>query len=187
MSVHVLQGEREMVADCRSLARFELRGIPPMVAGAARIKVTFSVDADGLLAVEEEEQSTGIKSSVEVKPSYGLTDEEVSDMLQASIENAGEDMKLRKLSEIKVDASRVIEALTSALEDDGALLLNDKEFSMIKNALKALQQVTNESDSESKIKNAIEEVEEASNFYVERRMNSSIRKAMTGHKVEEFE
>ncbi len=187
MSVHVLQGEREMVADCRSLARFELRGIPPMVAGAARIKVTFSVDADGLLAVEAEEQSTGIKSSVEVKPSYGLTDEEVSDMLQASIENAGEDMKLRKLSEIKVDASRVIEALTSALEDDGALLLNDKEFSMIKNALKALQQVTNESDSESKIKNAIEEVEEASNFYVERRMNSSIRKAMTGHKVEEFE
>tara|TARA_Y100001935_G_C17311488_1_gene516770 strand:- start:11927 stop:13801 length:1875 start_codon:yes stop_codon:yes gene_type:complete len=187
MSVHVLQGEREMVSDCRSLARFELRQIPPMVAGAARIKVTFSVDADGLLSVEAEEQSSMIKASVEVKPSYGLTDEEVANMLRSSIEHAGEDMKLRKLSEIKVDASRVIEALTSALEDDGSIILNKDELSMINEALDSLKYIKDTSNDELKIKAAIEGVEETSNFYVERRMNSSIRKAMAGHKVEDFE
>ena len=128
-----------------------------------------------------------IKASVEVKPSYGLTDEEVANMLRSSIEHAGEDMKLRKLSEIKVDASRVIEALTSALEDDGSIILNKDELSMINEALDSLKYIKDTSNDELKIKAAIEGVEETSNFYVERRMNSSIRKAMAGHKVEDFE
>jgi molecular chaperone HscA len=187
MAVHVLQGERELVSDCRSLARFELRGIPPMVAGAARIRVTFSVDADGLLHVEAEEQSQGVKASVEVKPSYGLTDDEIAGMLKSSIEHAGEDMAARKLAEQKVEAARVIEALSAALAADGSELLDADERATVDKALADLQQLAEQSQDDKQLKAGIEALEAACGFYVERRMNSGIRKAMAGHKVEEFE
>jgi len=187
MAVHVLQGERELVSDCRSLARFELRGIPPMVAGAARIRVTFSVDADGLLHVEAEEQSQGVKASVEVKPSYGLTDDEIAGMLKSSIEHAGEDMAARKLAEQKVEAARVMEALAAALASDGDELLNVEERATVDRALAELQQLADTSEDEKQLKAGIEALEATCGFYVERRMNSGIRKAMAGHKVDEFE
>jgi len=187
MAVHVLQGERELVSDCRSLARFELRGIPPMVAGAARIRVTFSVDADGLLHVEAEEQSQGVKANVEVKPSYGLTDNEIAGMLKSSIEHAGEDMAARKLAEQKVEAARVIEALSAALASDGDELLNAEERVTVDQALAELKQLAETSQDDKSLKAGIEALEAACGFYVERRMDSGIRKAMAGHKVEEFE
>ncbi len=187
MAVHVLQGERELVSDCRSLARFELRGIPPMVAGAARIRVTFAVDADGLLQVEAEELSQGVRASVEVKPSYGLTDQEIADMLRASIEHAGEDIAARRLAEQKVEAARVIEALQAALASDGDELLNDEERARVDGALEDLRKLAESAGEADAIKKGIEGLEKSCEFYVERRMNSNIRKAMAGHKVDEFE
>ncbi len=187
MALHVLQGERELAADCRSLARFELRGIPPMVAGAARIRVTFSVDADGLLQVEAEEQSHGVKADIEIKPSYGLSEGEITQMLQASIEHAGEDMQTRKLAEQQVDAARVIEALNAALADDGDQLLNAVERQIIEGALARLQQTAAEVRDADQLKVAITELEQACDFYVERRMNTRIRQAMAGHNVNEFQ
>jgi molecular chaperone HscA len=186
MAVHVVQGERELVSDCRSLARFELRGIPPMVAGAARIRVTFRVDADGLLSVEAEEQSQGVRASVTVKPSYGLTDQEIAGMLQASIEHAGEDLQVRRLAEQRVEAQRVIEALRAALEQDGEALLSAAERTRIEDALGELVRV-GEGDDAAAIKQAVGDLESACEFYVERRMNAGIHKAMAGRKVEEFE
>jgi molecular chaperone HscA len=186
MAVHVLQGERELVSDNRSLARFELRGFPPMVAGAARIRVTFSVDADGLLSVEAEEQSSGVKASVEVKPSYGLTDSEVESMLKESFEHAQEDMEARKLREQQVEAERVIEALTAALADDGEELLDEDERSRVESALHDLQAI-NSSGTFAEIKAAVASLEKRCEFYVERRMNVSVRKAMSGHSVNDFE
>lgn len=185
MAVHVLQGERELVADCRSLAHFDLRGIPPMVAGAARIRVTYSVDADGLLNVEAEEQSQGIKASVTVKPSYGLTDNEITDMLTASMDHAAEDMQSRKLAEQRVEAQRVIEALRSALADDGDVLLNADERVSVESALKELM-TDSESNDPDKIQESIKALEKACEFYVERRMNSGINRAMAGHNIDEF-
>ncbi len=187
MALHVLQGERELAADCRSLARFELRGIPPMVAGAARIRVTFSVDADGLLQVEAEEQSHGVKADIEIKPSYGLSEGEITQMLQASIEHAGEDMQTRKLAEQQVDAARVIEALNAALADDGDQLLNAAERQIIEGALTHLQQTAAEVRDADQLKVAITELEQTCDFYVERRMNTRIRQAMAGHNVNEFQ
>ena len=187
MSIHVLQGERELVSDCRSLARFTLTDIPPMVAGAARIRVTFSVDADGLLHVEAEEQSQGVKASVEVKPSYGLSDDEIMTMLKASIDHAGDDMQARRLAEQKVEAARVIEALTAALASDADELLNTEERADVDQQLDALKQAAENSTDAEKVKDAIEALESHCEFYVERRMNSGIRKAMAGHKVDEFE
>lgn len=186
MAVHVLQGERELVSDNRSLARFELRGFPPMVAGAARIRVTFSVDADGLLSVEAEEQSSGVKASVEVKPSYGLTDSEIESMLKESFEHAQEDMEARKLREQQVEAERVIEALTAALADDGDELLDEDERSRVESALHDLQAI-NSSGTFAEIKAAVASLEKRCEFYVERRMNVSVRKAMSGHSVNDFE
>jgi molecular chaperone HscA len=186
MALHVVQGERELVADCRSLARFELRGIPPMVAGAARIRVTFSVDADGLLHVEAEEQSSGVKAQVEVKPSYGLAENEITQMLQASIEHAGEDIAARRLVEQQVDAARVIEALTAALQADGDVILNQGERAIVDNALAKLQQAVANSQDADTVKAEIAELEKACEFYVERRMNSNIQKAMSGHSIDEF-
>jgi len=186
MAVHVLQGERELVVDNRSLARFELRGIPPMVAGAARIRVTFSVDADGLLSVEAQEQSSGVRASVEVKPSYGLTDGEIESMLRESIDHAQEDMEARKLREQQVEAERVIEALTAALKDDGDALLNADERSSVESALRTLAEITRNGDH-SAIKSAVDALEKSCEFYVERRMNASVRKAMSGHSVDDFE
>jgi molecular chaperone HscA len=185
MAVHVLQGERELVDDCRSLARFELHGIPPMVAGAARIRVTFSIDADGLLNVSAEETTSGIKSQVNVRPSHGLDDDEVTAMLKASIEHAKDDVELRQLREEQVEAQRVIEALTAALDDDADKLLNAKEKEML---LKELQQLVDvaQSDDFRQIKKSVKTLEKASEFYVERRMNNSIQQAMAGHNVDEF-
>ena len=187
MSIHVLQGERELVSDCRSLARFTLTDIPPMVAGAARIRVTFSVDADGLLHVEAEEQSQGVKASVEVKPSYGLNDDEIMTMLKASIDHAGDDMQARRLAEQKVEAARVIEALTAALASDADELLNTEERAGVDQQLDALKKAAENSTDAETVKDAIKALESHCEFYVERRMNSGIRKAMAGHKVDEFE
>jgi len=186
MSLHVVQGERELVDDCRSLARFELRDIPPMVAGAARIRVTFQVDADGLLNVTAEEQTQGVTSSIDVKPSYGLEDAEIERMLRDSMDSAAGDRDARRLREEQVEADRVLEALQSALASDGEQLLTADERAVIDAAAAALAEVRRADDYRA-IKRAIEAVEKASSSYVERRMNSSIRSAMAGHKVDEFE
>jgi molecular chaperone HscA len=186
MAIHVVQGERELVSDCRSLARFELRGIPPMVAGAARIRVTFRVDADGLLSVEAEEQSQGVKASVVVKPSYGLTDDEIAGMLRDSMDHARDDMLARKLAEERVEAQRVLEALDSALASDAEQLLQTDERARIDTARDVLAQAAQGEDAEA-IKDAIQQLEKTCEFYVERRMNAGIREAMAGHKVDEFE
>ena len=185
MSLHVVQGERELVDDCRSLARFELREIPPMVAGAARIRVTFQVDADGLLNVTAEEQTQGVTSSIEVKPSYGLGDREIETMLRDSMEHAAGDSQARRLREEQVEADRVLEALQAALAADGDRLLDAEERSVIDATARVLVEQRQGSDYLA-IKKAIEAVEKASSHYVERRMNSSIRDAMAGHKVDEF-
>jgi molecular chaperone HscA len=185
MSLHVVQGERELVDDCRSLARFELRDIPPMVAGAARIKVTFQVDADGLLNVAAEEQTQGVTSNIEVKPSYGLGDREIEAMLRDSMEHAAADRDARRLREEQVEADRVLEALQSALAADGDRLLDTGEHNAIDAAARVLAEQRKGSDYRA-IKKAIAAVEKASSGYVERRMNSSIRDAMAGHKVDEF-
>ena len=186
MSVHVVQGERELVDDCRSLARFELRDIPPMVAGAARIRVTFQVDADGLLNVTAEEQTQGVSSSIEVKPSYGLGDRDIESMLRDSMDFAAADRDARRLREEQVDADRVLEALQAALATDGDRLLEAQERSAIDAAAEKLAELRNATDYRA-IKQAIKAVEKASSGYVERRMNSSIRDAMAGHSVDEFE
>ncbi|MBA1331658.1 chaperone protein HscA, partial [Candidatus Endoriftia persephone str. Guaymas] len=186
MAIHVLQGERELVSDCRSLARFELRGIPPMVAGAARIRVTFSVDADGLLSVMAVEQSSGVQAQIEVKPSYGLTDNEIESMLRASIDHADDDKQARALREQQVEADRVIEALEAALAADGERLLDSDERATIDAALQQLRDLSR-ADSLAEIKQAISALEKACGFYVERRMNQSIQQAMAGHSVNEFE
>lgn len=186
MAVHVLQGERELVGDCRSLARFELRGIPPMVAGAARIRVTYRIDADGLLQVDAEEQTQGVRASIEVKPSYGLSDSEIADMLRASVDHARDDMEARKLREQQVEGERVIEALTAALAADGDRLLNTDERAGIDASLDAFRKLVAGTDPDA-IETGIKALEKACEFYVERRMNSNIRKAMAGHAIEEFE
>jgi molecular chaperone HscA len=186
IAIHVVQGERELVSDCRSLARFELRGIPPLVAGAARIRVTFAVDADGLLSVSARETGSGVQASIEVKPSYGLTDNEIESMLRDSIAHAGEDKLARSLREQQVEAARTIEALEAALADDGERLLDAMEHQQVEAALEELRQVA-QADDQKRIKAAIEALEKACGFYVERRMNQSIQQAMSGHKVDEFE
>jgi len=186
MSLLVVQGEREMVQDCRSLARFSLHDIPPMVAGAARIRVTFQVDADGLLSVEAEELTSGVRNSIEVKPSYGLEDGEVEQMLRDSIDHATDDMEARRLREQQVEAERVIEALQAALEKDGDRYLSNEEREKIDQALSGLQQAQQGEDPQS-IKTAVKILEKTCDAYVEKRMNSSIQEAMSGHKVTDFE
>jgi len=186
MSIHVVQGEREVVDECRSLARFALRDIPPMVAGAARIRVTFQVDADGLLNVEAREETSGVSAKVEVKPSYGLTDSEIEHMLRDSMAHARDDMQARALREQQVEADRVIEAINAALQTDGAELLSDAELARIESARDSLVERRNGSEIEP-IKEAIKAVEAASEEYVARRMNKSVQSMMAGHKVEEFE
>ena len=186
MSVHVVQGERELVSDCRSLARFELRGIPPMTAGAARIRVTYQVDADGLLSVTAEEASSGIKSEVVVKPSYGLSDGEIEAMLRASMDHAGEDMQQRMLREQQVEARRVIEAIDSALAQDGDRLLSATEQSAILGARDRLEAAIDTSDT-NELKGLIEALEQAGEFYVARRMNDSVQRALTGKQIDEVE
>lgn len=185
MSIHVLQGERDTVEACRSLARFSLRGIPPMVAGAARIRVTFQVDADGLLNVTAQEQATGITAGVEVKPSYGLSDIEIETMLRDSMTHARDDMEARRLREQQVEADRAIEALDAALQVDGEVLLSAAEREHILGFRTKLAELRPSSDYQA-IEAGIKALEKAAETYVERRMNASIRAAMTGHRVDEF-
>jgi molecular chaperone HscA len=184
MSFHVVQGERELVSDCRSLARFELRGIPPMVAGAARIRVTFQVDADGLLSVAAREMTTGVEARVEVKPSYGLADDEIANMLKAGFEHAQNDMELRGLKEQQVEAARVIEATEQALVQDGTLL-SDAERSELDAAIAALR-VASEGQEARAIKIQLEVFNRASNEFASRRMDKSIRGALAGQKIDEI-
>ncbi|MDH5190420.1 MAG: Fe-S protein assembly chaperone HscA [Gammaproteobacteria bacterium] len=185
LALHILQGERELVSDCRSLARFELRGIPPMVAGAARIRVTFQVDADGLLSVTAKEQTTGTESSIQVKPSYGLTDNEIEGMLRDSFEHAKEDAGMRMLREQQVEAERVIEALTAALDEDGNVLLSEQERTEINTCLQNLINIKTGNDIRA-IKKAISQLDKATQDFAARRMNASINKALAGHKLDEF-
>jgi len=185
MAIHVLQGERELVSDSRSLARFELRGFPPQVAGSARICVTFQVDADGLLIVSASEENSGIEASIDVKPSYGLSDKEVETMLRESIEHAEDDMSLRSLREQQVEAERVLEALDSALAVDADQLLSKQEKAEIMAARQVLLDVKSDADKE-KIKQAIKKLEVTCEDYVARRMNSNIKIAMQGHSIEEY-
>lgn len=185
MAIHVLQGERELVSDCRSLARFELRGIPPMVAGAARIRVTFQIDADGLLSVSAKEEISGVESSIQVKPSYGLSDTEVETMLKDSFSHAKDDIEARKLREEQVEASRVVEALLSALQEDGASLLSEDEQAELSQVIDELVEVA-KGDSQRAIKLKIEEVDKVSAEFAQRRMDASINKALAGHSVDEI-
>ena len=167
------------------MATFDLTDIPPRVAGAAHIKVTFQVDADGLLSVSAEEESSGARASVEVKPSYGLTDAEIEGMLKDSFAHAEDDMHIRQLAEQQVEADRVVEALRSALDKDGDLLTKD-EIAKIEQAKSVLLKARQSDDGES-IMQAIKDLESESEEFIARRMNSSVQKVMKGHKVEEFE
>lgn len=184
MSVHVVQGEREMVSDCRSLARFTLRGIPPMAAGGAHIRVTFQVDADGLLSVSAMEKSTGVEASVQVKPSYGLSDTEIAKMIQSSMENAQEDLQARRLAEQKVEAARVLESLTAALEEDAHLLKEDEKMAIDKVVDTLIESV--EGTDPVAIENAIKLLDKQTQDFAARRMDSSIRQALAGHSVDEI-
>ena len=183
MALHVVQGERELVDDCRSLARFELRGIPPLPAGGAHIRVTFQVDADGLLSVTAQEKSTGVQANIQVKPSYGLSDDQVATMLKGSMQYARQDMQQRLLREQQVEAERVLEAVSQALHAD-AHLLDSIELNAIKQALTALAKVK-QGDDTAAIKAAIEHTNTLTDDFAARRMDQSIRKALTGHNVDE--
>ena len=186
MLIHVLQGERELVADCRSLARFELTGIPPMVAGAAKIEVMFNVDADGLLSVSARETSTGTQASVEVKPSYGLTDEEITSMLQASFEHATEDANQRSLMEARVESGRVIEALGNALAEDGAALLMESDIQALQQAIEKLGSLS-EGEDHLAISEGTELLGRASEEFASLRMDAAVRKALAGRNIEEVD
>ena len=183
MMIHVLQGERELVDDCRSLAKFTLRGIPPMAAGAAHIRVTFQVDADGLLNVMAMEKSSGVQAEIQVKPSYGLDESQISDMLKASMQNATGDMQARMLKEQQVEAARVHEALQAALNADGAELLSAAEIDTIQASLVVLDTAGKNDDIDA-IKQAISAADAASQIFAEKRMDHSIKKALAGHTVD---
>ena len=185
MLVHVLQGERELVDHCRSLAKFTLKGIPAMTAGAAHIRVTFQVDADGLLNVTAMEKSSGVRAEIQVKPSYGLEESEILDMLQSSMQNAKQDMQERMLKEQQVDASRVLEAMHGALAEDGDELLSDNERKAIDHALTSLGVCAANNDIDA-IKQAIDVVDKLSQDFAARRMDKSIQKALAGHSVDDI-
>lgn len=186
MMIHVLQGERELVADCRSLARFELRGIPPMVAGAAKIRVTFQVDADGLLSVAARELSSGIESSVQVKPSYGLTDGEIARMLQDSFQNAGDDKAARVLREQQVDAQRLIEAVEGALEVDGERLLDAEERAVIELQVQELRELLAGNDGLA-IERQTKRLSQVTDAFAARRLDSTVKAALAGRNLNEIE
>ena len=185
IAIHVLQGERELVADCRSLARFELRGIPPMVAGAGRIRVTFQVDADGLLSVSAHEQTSGAQASIVVQPSYGLTDREIEQMLRDSLVYAKDDSVARALREKQVDADRADVAVAAALAADGAALLSPAERDAIERSLQELRAARAGSDGE-RIKRALDALDMSTRDFAARRMDAGIRQALAGHRLEEF-
>ncbi|GJA52794.1 chaperone protein HscA [Aeromonas caviae] len=182
MAIHVVQGERELVADCRSLARFTLTGIPPMAAGAAHIRVTFQVDADGLLSVSAMEKSSGVQAEIQVKPSYGLGEDDILNMLSASIVNAQQDMDARMLAEQQVEADRVVESLNAALAADGEALLSPAERAELDAAIAHLLTMRS-TGTTNQIKEAIEAADAASGEFAARRMDASIRKVLTGQNV----
>ena len=183
MAIHVVQGERDLVADCRSLARFELRGIPPMAAGAARIRVTFTIDADGLLNVAAREQASGVEARVEVKPSYGLSDDEIARMLRESFTTAEADMKVRALTEARVDAERMILATQSALDADGHLL-QAQERQAIASLVESLRETTRASEDAAVVEAAVQALAKGTEAFAARRMNAGIRKALAGRNLE---
>jgi molecular chaperone HscA len=180
----VVQGERELVSDCRSLARFELRGIPPMVAGAARIRVSFQVDADGLLSVSAREATTGVQASIAVKPSYGLSDGQIAQMLQDSVAHSGEDAQARALNEQRVEARRMLEAVGAAIESDADLLAAD-ELAAIRLALDALAAAAQGSERRA-IMLALERVNKITEAFAARRMDRSIHRALSGRKLDDM-
>ncbi|HWV63272.1 MAG TPA: Fe-S protein assembly chaperone HscA, partial [Oxalicibacterium sp.] len=184
MAIHVVQGERELVSDCRSLAKFELRGIPPMAAGAARIRVTYQVDADGLLSVSARELRSGVEASIEVKPSYGLADDQVAQMLQDSFKSAEVDMAARALREEQVEAQRIVLATESALEADGGLLSDDERAGI--DAMLADVRARAQGSDHQAIKAAIEALAHGTEDFAARRMDRSVRAALSGRKLEEI-
>lgn len=185
MMIHVIQGEREMVSENRSLAQFTLRGIPPMVAGAARIQVTYAVDADGLLTVSAKEELTGIEQHVEVKPSWGLSEEQVTEMLRSSMAHGQKDMEWRLLTESRLEIERVIHAIETAVSVDGHLLTED-ESQKINKLIKYLQKVKEQKDRDA-MQEALSQAEEQTKFFAERRMDKTIRSALRGQNIDEVE
>jgi molecular chaperone HscA len=183
LALHVVQGERDLVQDCRSLARFELRGIPPMAAGAARIRVTFTVDADGLLSVSAKEQASGVEARIDVKPSYGLSDDQIAKMLQDSFATAEQDMKARALAEAKVDADRMLIATQSALDADGQLL-EAEERAHVDALMMSLRAIAENSVDAGAIEAATEALAKGTENFAAHRMNHSIQKALAGKNVE---
>ncbi|MDT3721772.1 Fe-S protein assembly chaperone HscA [Pseudomonas oryzihabitans] len=186
MLVHVLQGERELVKDARSLARFELRGFPPMVAGAAKIRVTFQVDADGLLGVSARELSSGVEASVQVKPSYGLTDGEIANMLQDSFRHAGDDMQARALREQQVEARRLVEAVTAALAADGERLLDVEERQVIELEIGRLAELLEATDVQA-LEEQTKRLSHVTDAFAARRMNASVKAALAGRRLNDIE
>ncbi|WP_457855458.1 Fe-S protein assembly chaperone HscA [Pseudomonas aeruginosa] len=186
MMIHVLQGERELVKDCRSLARFELRGIPPMVAGAAKIRVTFQVDADGLLGVSARELSSGVEASIQVKPSYGLTDGEIARMLKDSFDYAGDDKAARALREQQVEAQRLLEAVQSALDVDGERLLDEEERLAIAAQMDTLRELAGGSDTAA-IENQIKRLSQVTDAFAAWRMDATVKAALSGRRLNEIE
>jgi molecular chaperone HscA len=184
MALHVLQGERELASDCRSLARFELRGIPPMVAGAARIRVTFQVDADGLLSVSASETTSGVRAEVTVKPSYGLGDGEIASMLQSAYSSAGADMQARALAEARVDASALVQALTVAITEDRALL-SDQEAAALISQIAFLKQLSEGNDHRAIVR-ASEDLNRASTEFAGRRMDKAVKRALAGKTLDQI-
>ena len=182
MTIHVLQGERELVADCRSLAKFTLRGIPPMVAGAARIRVTFQVDADGLLSVSAREQSTGVQAQIEVKPSYGLDDETITRMLKDSMAKASDDMTARARAEAIVEAEGLIAAVQAALALDSDLL-SATELQSIQSIIQTLTDFMQTGTADT-LRQTIAQLSQATDDFAAKRMNRNIQRALMGQKVE---
>lgn len=186
MMIHVVQGERELVDDCRSLAQFVLRGIPPMAAGAAKIQVSFQVDADGLLSVAAKELSTGVESQIQVKPSYGLADNEIAEMLKSSFSHAEDDMEARNLREQQVEADRLLVSLDQAIESDGKALLSEQEVAHLQQQMGILLALRNGDDYKA-IEQGVQVLAQASDFFAVRRMDQSIKDALTGHSIDEIE
>jgi molecular chaperone HscA len=185
LALHVVQGERETSADCRSLGQFELRGIPPMVAGAARIRVTFQVDADGLLSVRATEQGSGVEASIDIKPSYGLSDADITRMLQDGFASAQVDLKARALREEQVSAQRLLDAVRAAVSSDGHLL-SDAERTGVDQAMATLQSTLSSEEDSDVLRRAVDQAAKATDDFAQKRMNASIQKALTGKSVSEI-
>jgi molecular chaperone HscA len=186
MMIHVLQGERELISDCRSLARFELRGIPAMVAGAAKIRVTFQVDADGLLSVSARELGSGVEASIQVKPSYGLTDGEIAKMLKDSFRHASDDKVARQVREHQVDAERLLEAVQAALDVDGERLLDEEERMVIGLQMDELRALIGSNDG-SAIEQQTKLLSQVTDAFAARRMNNAVKDALSGRNLNEIE